>query len=439
MEPSFDGVPHGSRGRYVGQRGKQQRAGAGFTTKNYVGGSGQATAVVEPQPALVLPSQVLSVRASSQKLASRIAGYSRAGVDNDSVRQALMDMLSSDWSAPASATGSKTRGARAGTAPATGAAKPQRLPPISTSANATVICDPHERSSRGALGADPPRWSGTRARQSAPAAMAAKPFGAEQRHRGTRRVFMLGPGDIETQVAAVAQRIRASRSPAQSKRRSLDVATAPSPPRRSLCVLTVPNSVSPAKHIVGSVASQPMSPIGPPRVAETSEERARKAVAALTNRYTVRIGAAAEKAQIIGRADPTWTAAEIQRYSTHPGVADAAQSEGGKSSKTGNRRAAPPSATQAETAAPGRGGKQPSLPPKSRTTNGQFAKVRGGKPKADTWRRLETDREAAAGVRSDRVACVTSKTVEKTEQFGGFLEHDMDAESGLTGWGELDG
>eukprot|EP01043_Picozoa_sp_COSAG02_P026445 COSAG02_NODE_1524_length_12129_cov_3.373067_1_plen_437_part_00 len=435
MEPNFDGVSHGSRGRYVGQRGKQKKAGAGFTTRNYVGGSDRATAVVEPQSALVLPPQVLSVRASSQKLASRIAGCSREAADNDSVRQALIDMLSSDWSTPASATESKTRGSRAGTAPATDAAKPQRLPPISTSANATLICDPHERSLRGVLGADPPRWSGTRVRQSAPAGMDTKPFGAEQRSSSTRTAFMLGPGDIETQVAAVAQHIRASKSAAQSKRCRPNVATVPSPPRRSLCVLALPNSLSPGKTVGGSFASQPMGPMGHPRVAETSEERARKAVAALTNRYTVRIGAAAEKAQIIGKADPTWTAAEIKRYSTHPGVADAEHSEGGKASKTVKRRTAPPSAARAETAAPGRGEKQPLLPPKARTTNEQSAKVRGAKPKNHTWRHPETDRKAA-GVRSDRLACETSKTVEMTER--DVLEHDMDVDSGLTGWGELD-
>lgn len=427
-EPRFEGLPHGSGGRYVGQRGKQRKAGAGFTAKNYAGASVRATAaaVEPPQSALVLPSDVLSVRASSQKMASRIAGYSRAGADNDLVRQALMDLLSSDWTTPTSATGNKTRGSRAATAPSTAAAKPQRLPPIATSGSATLICDPHARSLNGALGADPPRWSGTRVRQTAPAVMATNDSWKRTTvHSGTRGAFALGPGDIETQVAAVAERIRASRPSAQNTRRSLEAATAPSPPRRSVCVLAMPNAVSPGKDIVAP--SQPVRPMGRPRVAETNEERARKAVTALTNRYTVRIGAAAENAQIIGKVDPTWSAAETQRYSTQPGAASATKSKGEQASMTSRRRAPPPSA--------GRDEKMLSSPTKSQTTNEKVAaKVREVKPKVDTRRHLAVDRKTT----TDRSACVTGKTMEKTERFGEFVELDMDAENGLTGWGELD-
>jgi hypothetical protein len=95
---------------------------------------------------------------------------------------------------------------------------------------------------------------------------------------------------------------------------------------------------------------------------------------------------------------------------------------------TSRRRAPPPSA--------GRDEKLLSSPTKSQTTNEKVAaKVREVKPKVDTRRHLAVDRKTT----TDRSACVTGKTMEKTERFGEFLEFDMDAENGLTGWGELDG
>ena len=71
---------------------------------------------------------VLTVRASSQRLA-RLAGYGRAAAgDNDAVHQALMDMLSADWSTPASVVGGKTRASRAETAPAQASSDRQDSP-----------------------------------------------------------------------------------------------------------------------------------------------------------------------------------------------------------------------------------------------------------------------------------------------------------------------
>ena len=473
VEPPFDGpVPNSSGGKCVGRRGKQRRAGGGFTTRSYAGGSGGRPAAMEKPPPqqpnglelLTMPTGVLSVRASSQVLASRIAGYSRTG-DNDLVRQALMTMLSADWTTPGSATVSKATVPRVKTLPATAARKPQSLPPIATSKIATLLCDPHLKNGDGAPDADPPHWVGTRARQSVPANMSTRPFGAESRHTctDTRTSWRstLGPGDIESQVAAVAQRIRATR-PSTHPTRSPDARAAPTPPRRSLCVLAVTSPVPPVSDIVRPVASRPMRPI--PRVAETSEDRARRAADALTNRYTVRIGAAADNAQIIGRADPTWLAAEIQRCSTHPGASDVAQ--------IAEKRAQLPNRATAILSNAARADKQPSSRTNARTTTGNMAAagIRELKPTVSAQRqqtadlqsatdvgsdpairkaaaapvrevktqvaarRHQTDRQSATGMGNDPATYVTGRTMKKPERLVEMMEHDMAEENGLTGW-----
>ena len=437
VEPPFDGpVPGNPGGRYVGQRGKQRRAGAGFTTRSYAGGSSARLAAVEKPPPqqstglelLTMPTGVLSVRASSQVLASRIAGYSRAAGDNDVVRQALMDMLSADWTTPGSATASKATAPRAETLPATAARKPQSLPPITTSKSVTLVGDPNSKSGKGAPAADPTHWVGTRARQSVPVDMSTRPFGAEPRHtftdtRTSWRIA-LGPGDIESQVAAVAQRIRATR-PSTHPSRSPDAGAAATPPRRSLCVLEVTSPVPPGSDIVRPIPSRPMRPI--PRVAETSEDRARRAADALTKRYSVRIDAAAENAQIIGRADPTWLAAEIQRCSTHPGASAVAQ--------IAEKRAQLPNRTTATLSSASRADKHPSSRTNARTTtaNTAAAGIRELKPKVAA-RRHQTDRQSATGVVSDPSACVTGRSMKKTERLVEMMGHHLVEENGLTGW-----
>lgn len=446
MKPSFD-EPAAQSARYAGARGKQRKAGAGFSPKSYGSGHGRSASLPSQQPPFVLPAGVLSVRASSQKLASRIAGYSRAAAGNDSVRQALMDMLSSDWTSP-EATTVHARGSRADTAPAASTIKPHGLPPIANhSGGATLICDPHANGA--AHGADPPHWSRS-AKAPIPLAMAAtKPFGGESRHKSNHSAFALGPGEIEMQVAAIAQRIRATRPSQEPTHLLSEGMSAPTPPRQSRHAQPVPITVPPSGDSARTIVSKQKLLMGCPRVAETSEDRARAAVSSLTNRYTVRIGTAAENAQIIGRADPTWTAAQIQRYSNHPGASAVAKSDGRRPRWPSRRTAALPRLKPAQN--------HSSVQNKSGTTSGKATEtavvpvreanttataavhVREVKTKAATRQQDATDAHSAADVWTNpSTTCVVGKTKEKTPRFAGFSEHDMEEESGLTGWGQME-
>ena len=459
MEPRFD-EPASQSMRYTGKRGgSKRRAGAGFTTKSY---TASTRTVSEPEQARILPSGALSVRASSQQLASRIAGYSRPAGANDTVRQALMDMLSSDWTAPAQPSkvsggvaGAPGGSSRAETAPPPGAAKQQRLPPITTPANATLISDPYSSSSGVPLGADPPHWSTRAAKAPVVAAMSTKPFATEPRHRDTRRLYALGPGDIDTQVAAIAQHIRAARPPAGGElgRSSGGMNLAPLTPKHRTGgrrTLTMPTSVSPGSDIVGPTVSPQRRPMGRPRVAETSEDRARAAVAALTNRYTMRIGSASANAQVIGRADPGWTASEIRKYSSLPGapVAPAAPAAPVTLAAPAVPVASKSRAKGSPASSPAPDSSVPGAANASHATGDATAAVREGKPKpkskskaATAARRSRTvhapDAAAAENPYTRAPTLVVGRAAEKTERFG-LVEHDMHEEDGLTGWGAME-
>ena len=442
----------GSQGstRYTGTREKVRTAGAGFATRSYAARG--VAAEPAQQPVLRAPRS-LSARASSQQLASRIVGYTRPPGD-DAVRKSLMDMLSSDWSSSASATpvGQSRRRRPAGTAPRPGAGagaaapRPQSLPPLTapaTGGRTAVTAGPNS--------ANPSHWSGGSRMRPIPSVMGTtQPFASEPRHQATK-TYALGPGNIDTQVAAIAEHIRAARFPDGEANRAGGVNLAPlSPTRRPAPpsrALGATKFVSPGSESTGPIVSSQRRPTGKPRVAETSEDRARAAVCALKNRYTARIGTAGVNTQVVGKSDPGWSAAEIRRYSTSPlreGLTGDGQQQkrAAKPSPSPTKEDQPPprrpARTPKRTAAPagtssGYGQKPESFAPRA------VAETPPGEPKIGPTVSARRPQPAYVPLRvAPAPTSVVGKRAEPADRFAGFVDHDMDEEDGLTGWGSMD-
>ena len=219
------------------------------------------------------------LRVSSRKLAARAAGYGAAAPSYERVQLALMDMLSADWTAPAAGRKHTKDAKRARTSPQR-PKRPQhgrRAQSVDTQSGAEprpqLVSDPHGCAG-GLSGADPPRWSGapgTGRRQ--PGAAQVKPFGGEARFQAQGDALALGPGDIDTQVAAIAEHIRAAQ-----ERQSTSDASPTHPPRDVRRTLAVPHETSPTLGAPTDLRVAPARrPMGRPRVADTAEDRARAA------------------------------------------------------------------------------------------------------------------------------------------------------------------